>query len=310
MSQSFPGSTDPLPVPRFTTYRSVVQRVREIGPNYVRVTLGGPELRDYECSGLAPKVKVFIPTDPASESPVPALGPSGFEYPVGTPTAVARTYTVRAHRRNAGEVDIDFVVHAAGPGGRWAAGASEGDVITITNGSGSSLPQGVGTMLLVGDPSSLPAIMTIVESAGTAISFSILLLADSAADIVPLEPLAAGRSGWLLASGSPGPGAVLAQRVVDYVRAEDVDYVWVAGEAYTIRDVRRVLRDIAGFTKANSRVVGYWKKASTADEYDRQTLDRMRSAHLLDRDSNTHDLDELSVPDEAEEDMSATKQQR
>jgi NADPH-dependent ferric siderophore reductase len=44
-----------------------------------------------------------------------------------------RTYTVREHRKDVGELDIDFAVH--GPGGspatRWAARASEGSRVAL-----------------------------------------------------------------------------------------------------------------------------------------------------------------------------------
>lgn len=285
-------------VPRFLTYRAVVQRVRAIGPNFVRVTLGGRELQAYQTSGIAPKVKIFVPHDTKDEPEVPKFGPSGFAYADGVRTPVVRTYTVRAHRLAAGEIDIDFVVHQDGPAGRWAAGARAGDRVVITNASGSSFPDDLSTLLFVGDPSSLAAIMTVVETLDSATSFAVLLLAERATDIIPIEPPAAGHTRWIIASDTTDPSSELVDRILELVVGHDIDYVWVAGEANTLRHVRRALRDEAGYTKENSRVVGYWRRSSTADEYDRQTLDRMRSALLTCHDPNAQDLDELSIPDD------------
>ncbi|MGC8383232.1 siderophore-interacting protein [Pseudomonas aeruginosa] len=44
-----------------------------------------------------------------------------------------RTYTIRALRREAGEVDIDFVLHGeTGPASRWAAHARPGERLVMS----------------------------------------------------------------------------------------------------------------------------------------------------------------------------------
>jgi len=91
------------PTPRFTVYRAAVAAVQELAPRFVRITLGGGGLADYECEGLAPKVKLFLPSGPGSPA-IPEVGMSGSVYPPGAPIPVVRTYTVSAHRpqRNPG----------------------------------------------------------------------------------------------------------------------------------------------------------------------------------------------------------------
>jgi len=92
------------PTPRFTIYRAAVAAVQELAPRFVRITLGGGGLADYECEGLAPKVKLFLPSGPGSPA-IPEVGMSGSVYPPGAPIPVVRTYTVSAHRPQRAEVD-------------------------------------------------------------------------------------------------------------------------------------------------------------------------------------------------------------
>ncbi|MGY0500350.1 siderophore-interacting protein [Nocardia sp. FBN12] len=282
--------------PRLVTYRAIVTRVRHVGPQFVRVTLGGPEMRNYETGETAARVKVFVPTDPDADPVAPTLPPSSFEFPAGADAPVARTYTVRAHRPESGEIDIDFVVHPNGPGGRWAAGARVGDVITISHGVGQSLPGGIRDLLLVGDPSSLPAIMTILHSADPSIARRVLLLADGPSDVLPLEPAARDCGRWLYPNGASNAGTALADAVRGELSARHPDYVWVAGEATTLIQVRRVLRDDGAYTKATSKIAGYWRRSSTADEFERDTYARMRALVDGGIEPTEQDLEELSVP--------------
>ena len=90
MAGSIEGDRMTDPTPRFTVYRAAVAAVQELAPRFVRITLGGGGLADYECEGLAPKVKLFLPSGPGS-SAIPEVGMSGFVYPPGAPIPVVRT---------------------------------------------------------------------------------------------------------------------------------------------------------------------------------------------------------------------------
>ncbi|GAA3202649.1 hypothetical protein GCM10020255_108100 [Rhodococcus baikonurensis] len=58
------------------------------------------ELRDYDCVGIAPKVKIFLPDDAdhsaaARELTIPTVGVHGFEYPDDAPADSADVHDPR-----------------------------------------------------------------------------------------------------------------------------------------------------------------------------------------------------------------------
>ncbi len=96
-----------------------VTTVRPVAPTMVRVTLAGPELDGFAAPGPADHVKVFFP-DADGVLTTPSITESGIARPE-TGTVIGRDYTPFAHRPEAGEVDVDFVLHGAdGPASAWA----------------------------------------------------------------------------------------------------------------------------------------------------------------------------------------------
>ena len=88
-----------------------VLRVHTVTPHLLRVTLGGPDLADFESASFDDHVKVFFPP-PGAERPVlPTLGANGPEFPEGEPKPDARDFTPRRFDRAAGELDLEFVLN-------------------------------------------------------------------------------------------------------------------------------------------------------------------------------------------------------
>jgi NADPH-dependent ferric siderophore reductase len=82
-----------------------VLRVDKIAANMIRVTLGG-DLEDFTSLGFDDHVKLFFPT-----------GKVGAD---GEPEFESRDYTPRRHDPQAKTLEIEFVIHDAGPATRWA----------------------------------------------------------------------------------------------------------------------------------------------------------------------------------------------
>ena len=97
-------------------HRGIVSSTTTLTPTLVRVTLGGEGVADFLSTGIGDEyVRVFFPhgDDPKDVSlPVPAG--DWWETPEGAPEAPMRTYTISGVRPDTGELDIDFVIHAAG----------------------------------------------------------------------------------------------------------------------------------------------------------------------------------------------------
>lgn len=148
----------------------------ELSPSLSRLVFTGPDVAQMHTLAADQRVKLFFPGADGSPSDLPddmhwnearrAL------HEAQRPPM--RTYTIRALRRAAAEVDIDFVMHGVnGPASAWATHARSGDRLQILapnlafagdpGGYEWNPPSGVRNILLVGDETALPAIAGILE---------------------------------------------------------------------------------------------------------------------------------------------------
>ncbi|WP_353988118.1 siderophore-interacting protein [Ruicaihuangia caeni] len=161
-----------------------------LSPSFVRATFTGPELYRFGTDGLDQRVKLVFPL-----LGVPGIGISDFGF--DDPRTIAdgdwyarwralpdelrnpvRTYTVRAVRPGAGQVDVDLVRHptapgtSAGPASRWLAQARVGDELVLIGPDAGSIHSSIGIdwqpgdareLLLAGDETAAPAICSVLE---------------------------------------------------------------------------------------------------------------------------------------------------
>src|SRR5262245_8430300 len=121
-----------------------VKRVDKIAAHMIRVTLRG-DLDGFTSLGFDDHIKLFFP-DP--------LAP-----PDGEPQFVSRDYTPRRYDPAAKTLDVEFVIHDAGPATRWAEYARPGHTLRIGGPRGSFVvPTTYDWHLLIGDDTALPAI--------------------------------------------------------------------------------------------------------------------------------------------------------
>ncbi len=153
-----------------------VRTVTDLTPNMRRFTVTGESLERYGDPGYDQRIKVVFPNSSGSLESMPT-GPDWYSTwreldPETRPPF--RTYTTRAVRREALEVDVDMVVHdVRGPASRWIRDAVVGDDLMIVATSVDDEPPHlgidfvppaeVGHYLLVGDETAAPAIAVILE---------------------------------------------------------------------------------------------------------------------------------------------------
>lgn len=147
-----------------------------LSPSLTRLVFTGPDVA--QMTTLAPdqRVKLFFP---APDGSLPVL-PTDAHWKAAHSALPAeqrppmRTYTIRALRREALEVDVDFVLHGVnGPASAWATHAQVGERLQMiapnlayggdTGGYEWKPPKDVRNVLLVGDETALPAIAGILE---------------------------------------------------------------------------------------------------------------------------------------------------
>ncbi len=113
----------------FDQFVMTVTAVTELSEHMRRITFHAPELASFEVTGPDEYFGLLMAT--GRELVMPAddrinVRSSLRAMPEDTRPDL-RWYTVRAHRPDVAEIEVDFVVHGdAGPGTRWAAARSRG----------------------------------------------------------------------------------------------------------------------------------------------------------------------------------------
>jgi len=241
-----------------------VLRTRRVSPQLLRVTLVGEDLADFVSSSFDDHVKVFFPPAGAEKPVLPQVGKDGISFPDGQPRPQARDYTPRRHDAVAGELDIEFVLHGDGPASTWAAQARPGQHLGVGGPRGSFvIPHGFDWHLLIGDDTALPAIARRIEELGPGARVIVVAeVSDASAQIL----LATGPHAevhWVHREGRP-EGSQIAPTLRWLSLPQGEGYVWAAGEAAAMRDVRQHLVGERGIDKARIRASAYWKRGNAA----------------------------------------------
>ncbi len=163
--------TDP-----YVTFRVRVLATRPLGASFVRVTFTGPDLDRFADNGDDQRIKLIFPR-PGGRLPDLPPGDDWYDAWRALPDAERnpmRTYTVRAVRPEARELDVDLVRHGdGGPASRWAGAVAEGDEVLVvgpnaahpgpTRAAAWNPPPGRPFLLLGADETAVPAVAAILE---------------------------------------------------------------------------------------------------------------------------------------------------
>lgn len=237
-----------------------VLRTTRVTPRMVRVTLGGEELAGYPGHRPDQRIKMFFPVQGQARPAMPRASSGGPVWPPGQARPIIRTYTVRRHDPDAGELDVDFVLHGAhGPAAAWAGGARPGDWVGVSEPGGRYEPDpATDTHLVIGDESALPAIATVLEALSAGRSAEVFVEVADAAEEQPLPTPATARVYWLH-RGARAPGAALVEAVLATPASEGCCQAWLSAEAAAVRDIRAFLIDERGLPRRQVYATGYWR---------------------------------------------------
>jgi NADPH-dependent ferric siderophore reductase len=235
-----------------------VRRSEQVTPGMIRVTLAGDELAGFTGDGPDRRIKMFFPV-PGQERPaVPRAGTGGPVWPAGEARPAIRTYTVRRFDAAAGELDVDFVLHAGhGPAAAWARDARPGAWVGVSEPGGRYEPDpSVDFHVLIGDETALPAVATVLSALGADNTAPVMALVE-VADADEEQRLPAAVT-WvhrgLRRAGEP---------LVDAVRAAAFPpgrgQAWLSGESGCVRDLRRHLIEERGIDRRLVYATGYWR---------------------------------------------------
>ncbi|AVT30669.1 NADPH-dependent ferric siderophore reductase [Plantactinospora sp. BC1] len=226
-------STAPSLVAPWRLFPAEVVRLHRLSPSFLRVTFTGDDFDTFADPGYDQRIKLVFPVPEHGFRHLPQ-GTDWYQRWRALPTELRnpfRTYTTRAVRREAREVDVDIVLHpdggpygAHGPAARWAFDAAPGDRIVIMGPDHGYLGDHGGrefqpalasrTLLLVGDETAVPAIAAIVERLPAHSRGEVLLEVPEPADVLDLPAPPLVTVSWL-----PRSGAAHGSLLVPAVRA-------------------------------------------------------------------------------------------
>ncbi|MFC6355991.1 siderophore-interacting protein [Luethyella okanaganae] len=272
MSRSVRVKTSKPSDPR--VLRLEVLRSERVSPSFQRVTVGGDGLRHFAPMGYDQWFRMFLPRAGQADYRLPTRT-SALWYAqwLATPSDKrpdCRNYTVRAIRPEAGELDIDFVLHTppgewhvTGVAASWALAAQPGAPLGLLDqGTMYSPHASADGSMIVADETGLPAVEGILRT----------LPRDTGGDAVVEIPDAADRRDlgeptgftvhWVVRADHHDPGATPGAATLEYIRGLPIPspqrYVFAIGESSLVTGVRRHLV-AAHVPKEHIHFSGYWR---------------------------------------------------
>jgi NADPH-dependent ferric siderophore reductase len=251
-------------------FQAIVLASRSITPGMIRVTFGGEGLAGYPSTGVPDEyMRFFFPNEETGRVHLPHIDENGrWTYPDGGQEAIrCSTYTVRAHRPEANEIDIDFVVHEGGLASEWAQKARPGDQITVNRPRGiCARPADTVWQLLVCDSTGIPALSRMLEQSPRNIQTRAFIEVAAAEHEQDLPHHDFATITWLHRSGN----GVAPSRMADVVKAMPIaptpGYIWVAGEQKVVRAIRKYVRQELKLPTERYELVSYWTHEGEAWE--------------------------------------------
>ncbi|MGO1183142.1 MAG: siderophore-interacting protein [Micrococcaceae bacterium] len=168
--------------PSTRAYRVQVAARQSLSEHFVRFTFTGDEVQHFGTDRLDQRIKLLFPLADGSYTDIGMFAeprPTMMEWYQAwrlleeDQRNPMRTYTVRQVRPELAEVDVDVVLHGTeGPASAWAAAAQVGDELLIvgpdsraetTNGGIDFKPGEATDLLLAGDETAAPAILSILS---------------------------------------------------------------------------------------------------------------------------------------------------
>jgi NADPH-dependent ferric siderophore reductase len=166
---------------------------------------------------------------------------------------VKRRYTIRTARPEAGELDLDVLLHGHGPGSSWGAAAAPGDTVQFQGPRGKLQLTSAGWHLLVGDESALPAISAVCEAL-TEPAIAVVEVGGTADEL----PIAGARTHWVHRGSAPaGQPDLLAVAVDALPLPPGGGHGYLMGETRAMVALRAVLEG-RGLAHEAIFVKGYW----------------------------------------------------
>lgn len=282
-------------VQAYRLFQTRVIRSQRLSPGFIRITLGGSQLRHFAPYGLDQRIKIVLPNaglDYADFWQAGETSPSIPEWQAlrrGLPLAeqnALRTYTPSAIRPQLEEIDIDFVLHPhAGPGSSWAEHARPGDQLVVSGPDARAEnpmqgiqwdPGNAGHLLLVGDETAVPAIQNILAVLPADVVGEALVEVGDAADLAVCPTPSAVLRATCRARNGAGYASQLTVLLEAWAATNgnlaaaqgDGFFAWIAAESSWASRLRRHLVHEYGISSQRVHFQGYWNTGTRGNAKD------------------------------------------
>lgn len=235
-----------------------VVSVSRINPRLVSVRVSGDALQGFQVDAPTAHIKVFLPL-PGQDAPLlPEFLPEGQTIPEDARPAV-RTYTPRRFDPATRTLEVQFVLHGAGPASEWAERASVGDKLAVAGPGGRFVMDSTaGHWWIAGDESAIPAVGTLLEALPDAATADVHLEVAGPEDELEFPSLAKTTITWHHRRAPDAWGAEL-DEAARGAAIPDGTRVWVACEAAAMRGIRRHFLAERGLPASSLVTRGYWR---------------------------------------------------
>ena len=240
-----------------------VAEVERVTPRMIRIHLEGPDIAGLQSDHFADHVKLWFPNE-EGEHVLPIVEDDrclNFR----ADGVVFRDYTVRYLDTEAGRLSIDFVAHDHGPAGRWAINAEPGRKLGVLGPRGTAYITGeFDYHVLMVDETALPAAARYVEDLPADAKVLAFFEVADAAEEQKLRAPDDARITWLhRGDAEPGTTELLFEAFKALELPEGDGFVYAAGEATTLKPIRRLLKERGFVRNRTSEVDGYWRRGTT-----------------------------------------------
>ena len=246
----------PLPIKTFVTS---VARIEQIAHPFTRVTFRGGDLEHFRPIGPDQFLYLLLPPAGRRNLTIDATFEwSQFQAMPESERPIGAYYTVRYHRPDVNELDIDIVRHGQeGQVGGWLRQVQPGDLVALWGPRMAyNPPPSTQRQLLLGDETALPAIASIIDAGpiGGCVEAIVELDPETVLDLPEPSKLNVTRLDRSNEDKSRLPAALRG-----WPLKED-DYVWGAGEFELMLELRSYLRVCLGMPVNQVSMVGYWRR--------------------------------------------------
>lgn len=244
-----------------------VVRAERISSSFVRVTVGGDDLRRWRSLGFDQWFRLALPV--SQDTRFDTLGARfdmrGYLHYLTLPKAtrpVIRNYTVREYRAGSSELDIDFVVHGSeGVAGPWASSLPIGaPVALIDQGCGYRPVAGAEKVILAGDESALPAVLGILRDLPSDTRGAAIIEIPHADDRQSVCAPSNIDVQWIVRSRDVRPGSEALRAVQRLGTQDEPVSAFFAGEQHLATGARRHLVTTCAVPKSAVNFTGYWRQ--------------------------------------------------